>query len=173
MTAFPAVVLGIKAEILLNGTWTDITGYTYSRNPVVITSGRQDEAATLNPSQATLTLDNRDGRFSTSNSSGAYYPFLVRNTQLRISVSASSSASVAYSGYRFWGEVSSWPPQSDPSATDIYVDVTASGIWRRLQQGTAATVGSPVYRYYSTLPTASQPVVYWPCEDGSTATSFA
>ena len=173
MTTFPSAVLGIKVEILLNGTWTDITGYTYSRNPVVITAGRQDEAATLNPSQATVTLNNRDGRFSPSNTSGAYYPFLVRNTELRISVTSTSSASVTYSGYRFWGEVSSWPPQSDPSATDIYVDVTASGIWRRTQQGAASTVGSPVYRYYSTLPSASQPVDWWPCEDGGNATSFA
>jgi hypothetical protein len=38
--------------------------------------------------------------------------------------------------YRFWGEVSSFPPKWDTSTNDAYVPIEASGITRRLGQGT-------------------------------------
>lgn len=38
--------------------------------------------------------------------------------------------------YRFWGEVSSFPPKWDASTNDAYVPIEAAGILRRLGQGT-------------------------------------
>jgi hypothetical protein len=38
--------------------------------------------------------------------------------------------------YRFWGEASSFPPKWDTSTNDAYVPLEASGILRRLSQGT-------------------------------------
>jgi hypothetical protein len=68
------------------GQWTDITGYVYERDEVTITRGRADEATATERSTATLTLDNRDGRFSSRNPLGAWYGLIGRNTPLRISI---------------------------------------------------------------------------------------
>jgi hypothetical protein len=167
---FPLGTLNITVELLLGSTWTDVTAYTYQRNDIAITGmGRADWLSTIQPSQVTLTLNNRDGRFSPKNTTGAYYPYITRNVQLRISVNALSAALISYSGYRFWGEVSEWPPAWDPSQHDIYCDITASGIWRRLSQQ-QETLGSPFRRYYALYAGSLQG--YWPMEDGTGATQF-
>jgi len=170
---FPANPLGIKVEILVNLTWTDVSTYVYQRDPIQITGiGRADEQSTITNAQVTLTFNNVDGRFSPLNSSGAYYPYITRNTQIRVSVNSESATLVTYSGYRFWGEVSEWPPAFDSSQHDIYVSITASGIWRRLSQQ-STTIGSPYYRYHMiNLTGSSVPHGYWPMEDGSGSTSF-
>ena len=162
---FPRFPLGLKYELLLNGTWTDITDYVYQRDPNVITRARPDETQAVTPCQMTLTLNNRDGRFSPKNTAGAYYPYLARNVQLRVSITnqTSSSTGVTYTGYRFWGEVSTWPPQWDPSQSDIYCQITASGILRRYQQSKA--LGSPLYQYWTTRPSGADPLIYYPMED--------
>ena len=124
--SFPEIPLGLSVQMLINGTWTDVTSYVYERSDVVITRGRPDETQQVQPSQITMVLDNRDGRFSPSNPSGAYAPSFGRNVQLRVSVTAAvalpettaggpsgPSPSVdapvvsLYSGYRFWGEIAS------------------------------------------------------------------
>ena len=51
-----------------------------------------------------------------------------------MSVNATSVTAVAYSGFRFWGEVSEWPPAWSVSGRDVYVDIVAAGIWRRMSQ---------------------------------------
>lgn len=172
-SAFPANVLNQTVELLINGAWVNVTALVYSRDPVVITRGRPDESQTVNPSQCTLTFNNRDGRFSPNNPNGAYYPYLTRNVQLRVSINAAPSEGEGpgYSGYRFWGEVSSWPVQWDSTGTDWYVQAVASGILRRFSQG--ATIGSPLRRYYTTLTGNFTPYAYWPCEDGSQASEIA
>ena len=110
---FPGQQLPVMVEILLNGTWTDITSYVYTRDGITISGrGRPDETQTAQPTQVTLTLNNRDGSFSPQNVNGQFYPFLVRNTQIRISVVAAVTALGANynangtgNGYRFWGLV--------------------------------------------------------------------
>ena len=93
MTTFPQVPLGVKVELDLAGTWTDVTTYCLQREgtspPIQITRGRPDESAQVNPSAATLQLNNRDGRFTVLNPTGPYYGQLSRNTPVRISVPAS------------------------------------------------------------------------------------
>jgi hypothetical protein len=149
-------------EINLGGVWTDITEYVYSRDPIVIHRGRSSEASQADPSQCTLTLDNRDGRFSPRNPTGPYFGALQRNTPLRVSTTDG--------GTRFVGELSSLPARWDPSGSNVYVQVTASGLTRRLQQG-AAALQSTMYRGVTRLSTAA--VAYWPMEDGKDATAFA
>lgn len=63
---------------------------------------------------------------------------------------------------RFVGEVSTWPQKWDPTGTDVTVDIEASGIMRRLSQGTTP-VKSTLRRGLTTLSTL--PVAYWPHED--------
>src|ERR1700756_2595512 len=136
-TGFPYKQLGLKVELLLNGTWTDITKYVMVRDPITISPfGRTDESSSMQAGQMTLTLKNTDGRFTPNNASGAYYPYIQLNTRLRLSVNDQSTTGVTYVGYRFWGEVSEWPPVWDISQRDVSETITVSGIWRRLSQST-------------------------------------
>ena len=167
---FPANVLGLLIELNVGGVWTDITGYVYQRSPITITRGRPDESSTVNPSVCTLTLNNRDGRFSSRNPSGPYYGKIGRNAQLRIR--AQDNWVPPYGmAYRFWGEISAWPQGWDPTGADVYVMITASGVLRRFGQG--AIIGAALDRFYSRLSDNTVPVGWWPCEDGSGATSIA
>jgi hypothetical protein len=165
-STFPAQRLGLRVDLLLGGVWTDVTQYVYQRNPVQITGmGRADWTSTIQPAQLTLTLNDRDGRFTPKNSAGAYFPNITRNTQIRVFLSATSTAGQNYAGFRFWGEVSEWPPRWDPSGRDVSVDVVASGIWRRISQQ-LTTIGSAFRRYVDNL-TGPAVQAYWPCEDGT------
>ena len=115
----------------------------------------------------TLTLNNRDGRFSDKYPLGAYYGYIGLNTQIRLSAQDAVLGDTL--AYRFWGVVSEWPPSWDPTGSDIYVQVVANGELRRLTQ--AASLRSALYRYYSSLSPA--PLAYWPGEDGANAQSLA
>lgn len=165
---FPTQLLGIEVDLLVNGTWVDISTYVLFRDLIHIQDiGRPDEASTIQPGEMTLTLNNRDGRFTIGNSAGAYYPNLTMNTQIRIYISASSITGFQYTGYRYYGEVPSWPIQWDKSGTDVYVTITASGIWRRIAQS-KTSIGSPFKRYYlNTVGLAGGIIGYWAMEDGS------
>src|SRR6185437_4583172 len=113
--------------------------------------GRPNEASTVNAMQMTLTLNNRNGNFTPKNTSGLFYPYITRNTQIRVHVEDVAKNGAFYNGYRFWGEVSEWPVKWDVTGTDVYVDIQCSGLLRRLNQSTTATLGSPLSRYYSRL----------------------
>lgn len=83
--AFPDSPLDLAVELQLAGTWTDITSKVLiDRAPLRITRGRTSEGSRVEPSKCTLTLDNRDGRFSPRNPSGPYYGSIGRNTPLRV-----------------------------------------------------------------------------------------
>lgn len=89
--AFPQTILDTRVELLLAGAWTDITGYVYGRDKVQITRGHPDESNALNPTSCSVTVDNRTGRFSPRNPTGAYYGSITRNTQLRVSLPESGT----------------------------------------------------------------------------------
>jgi len=172
IAGFPNHALNVKVELLLNGTWTDVTRYVLVRDDVVISPfGRTDETSQMDTSSLSLTLKNTDGRFSPDNTSGAYYPYIQLNTQIRVSVNDTSVSGVTYTGYRFWGEVSEWPPQWDVTGRDVYCQVTASGVWRRLSQATV-TLGSPYTRYNNNLNALYNLAAYWPMEDGTGSQYF-
>lgn len=168
--------LGFKCELLgivSAGVWTDITQYVMLRNFATITNmGRVDESGSITPSILTLTLKNTDGRFTPKNTGGAYSPNIVRNCQIRVSVNATSVTGVAYNNFRFWGEIASWPPGYDVSQHDIWVDITASGIWRRIQSS-SVPIGSCYWRYVNLLTGTSVPAAWWAMEDGSGSANFA
>jgi hypothetical protein len=166
---FPQQPLALKIELLINGTWTDISSYVYQRADITIQRGKPNETTGMTPSQMTLTLNNRLGQFTPSNTSGAFYPFIGRNTQIRVSTQTSPVFSAL--AYRFWGEVSEWPPQWDETGNDVYVQITAAGWLRRLQQG--AKLGSPLATYMTQLSGAQAPLAYWPCTDPNGSSQFA
>jgi hypothetical protein len=139
----------------------------YYRARVRISRGRPNETSRIQPQTCAFQVNNRDGRFSPRNPNGAYYGLIGRNTQVRV-----SRLQNGVRRYRFHGEVVSWPTTWEISGSDVWVDVTAAGMLRRLQQGTPPVV-SAMTRGYTTLTGALAPVAYWPCEDGTAATSLA
>jgi hypothetical protein len=152
-------------EILIGSTWQDITSYVLQRDGITINGGSPDSStSTPQPATCTFTVSNTDGRFSPNNTAGAYYPNLTRNVQVRVSVVGATSASGnTYSGYRFWGKISTWPTAQDISGADVFVSVTANGPLRQLNMGGGQ--GSALTRYYQTLTGLNAPVAYWPCEE--------
>ncbi|WP_067470025.1 hypothetical protein [Actinomadura macra] len=83
---FPDDPLDIAVELKLGDTWVDIkaAGHVFTEDPITITRGRQDEGARADPATCTLTIDNRDGRYSPRNPLGPYYGLIGRNTPLRV-----------------------------------------------------------------------------------------
>lgn len=71
-------------EIELNGTWTEITPYVQHQDKIRITRGVQGTTERADYSRAYFTLENTDGRFSLWNTGSPYYPYLTRNTPVRI-----------------------------------------------------------------------------------------
>lgn len=177
-TTWPSTgaALQITIAIMVNGTLTDITEFAYQRDGSVqidIDHGRQNESSKFTYSTMGFQLNNRDGRFSSKNTAGPYYPYLTRNVQIMCAVQYNTNG--IDSGYigQFWGEVAAWPASWDPTGNDIWVNVTASGMSRRLQQ--QGPIGSAIKRYYIQKGTSdpTYPISYWPCEDGSTSTQIA
>lgn len=82
-----------------------------------------------------------------------------------------SDARIVDLSCRFAGEVVAWPPRWDVSGQDVWVPIEAAGIRRRLAQGDDP-LSSPMRRAILDQSTAT-PVAYWPCEDGSDATTLA
>jgi hypothetical protein len=72
---------------------------------------------------------------------------------------------------RFAGEVGGWVQGADQTNQDRYVKVSAAGPLRRLGQPSSPVLKSTLRRSIPTL--GSQLVAYWPCEDGTNATSIA
>jgi hypothetical protein len=171
-TLFPANPLPVKLEMLINGTWEDVSAYLQERSDIQVTRGLPNETQALTPSSLTFTLNNRDGRFSTNNSSGAYYPYMTRGIECRLSVAnAASSTGALYTGYRFWGEVSDIPPTWDVTGNDVYVNVTVSGPFRRYVQ--SPNTGSPMALALEGLTGDLACVALWPCEDGQYASQLS
>jgi len=81
-----------------------------------------------------------------------------------------SGAEITNRRYRFHGEVSEWPQRWDPSGTDVYVPIEASGVLRRLGRG-STVLGSAMYR--GRLRDTVGLVAYWPAEDEQGATEIA
>jgi len=84
--AFPQSVLPIKQELLIDGTWTDITTKTRSSDDVNITRGFSGQQGALAPGNAVFTANNRDFFFSNRSPSSVNYKKIGRNTQYRCSI---------------------------------------------------------------------------------------
>jgi len=163
---FPDAALDVLVEINVGGVWTDITGHVYTRDPITIEHGRADEGAQADPAKLSLTINNRDGRYSPRNPLSPYYGLIGRNTPIRVSV----PDGVADRAYRFVGEVSEWPTRWTVGGHDVWVPISAAGISRRLGQG-AKPLKSALTRALSSV--SPRLAGYWPLEDGTSATQAA
>jgi hypothetical protein len=162
----------VMAEMLLAGVWTDVTSYVMVRDGSqkinVVLRGQSAESSSPDRSTCQFQLNNRDGRFTPRNPTGPYYGLIGRNTQIRFSVPD------GYGGksYRFWGEMTAWPQNWDPTGADIWVDAEACGPMRRYSQGHAPT-RSVLYEALTGTDFSSTLLAYWPCEDIAGSTTIA
>jgi hypothetical protein len=160
----------VQVEMYIGGSWVDVTSYVMVRDEngnITITRGRRDEGSTTEQASCTLLLNNRDGRWSPRNPSGVYYGLIGRNTPVRVSV----PDGLGGKSYRFQGEIAFWPQGWDPTGTDVYTDIEASGILRRLSQGPVPPY-SLMRTAIGTYPSTSL-IAYWPMEDAEGSTTLA
>jgi len=99
-------------------TWTDITQWVLQREGITRTWGRPNELGDVAPSVLTLTLNNRDGRFTRGYTSGAYFPNVKNGKRIRVSAVRSA---VTYR--RFDGHVNEWPTLW-PAGRTTYAEAT-------------------------------------------------
>lgn len=111
-----------RVEMFLSGIWYDITDKVYQRDPIQISRGRQDESARVDPANCSLTLDNRDGRFSPRNPTGPYFGQIGRNTPLRVVLGTPTKANGD-------GAEDSSTSHVAPSVTSIADTALVIGAW--------------------------------------------
>lgn len=160
MMALPGAV--VTVELYLDSAWVDITSYVRVRDGISIKFGVQAETGTADPATCTLVVDNADGRFTPNNPEGPYYGFLKRNTSIRVLYDAEA---------RYIGEVSEFPPEWDPTGSDVTVSLTAAGPLRRLLRGRA--LNTALKTVVQSLAESGDITGYWPMEDAEGSTSFA
>jgi hypothetical protein len=147
---------------------TGITGYT--ANTKIRTRAQCDGPTlrirawldgTTEPTTWTCEVDDND----LSGSGTGFYQWRVfGNTNVGTLTAAIDSFDMT--AVLFTGSVAEWPVKWDRSGNDCVTTIEASGILRRLQQGSAA-LRSPLYRQL----TRYNPAGYWPLEDGSDSTA--
>lgn len=76
----------------------------------------------------------------------------------------SGGAQIAARDYRFHGEVSEWPAETDGSDTDSIVRITAQSLKRRLDSGR-----DPLKSVLARRVPGYKPRAYWPLEEGADA----
>lgn len=152
------------------GTWgleTDVSAFV--RYPgsdggqaIEYTAGRNDEASQVDPSTMNLTLDNRDGRFSTKNPTGPYYGSLRRNTPIRMGV-VSGSDTFARTVSNAWGTADSghtWNLSGTPTewavdGSKATININATNAARVAVLGGATTSEADVVMTVTPIVTAT------------------
>lgn len=109
-------------------TWTDVSAYVELAQGINITRGRGDEFATTDPNKLSLTLDNRDGRFTAGKTGGAYYP----NVKIGRPIKVTSTPVGGTPSVRFLGYVDEWPVEWNGSDAYAFAKISASSRMARL-----------------------------------------
>lgn len=155
-------------------TWTDVTDYVELSESVGIGVGRADEFNIADANTLSLTLDNRDGRFTPGKTSSPYYPDVKIGRPIRVFQASSTSNLITNSTFEV--NTTGWvpggftfPPTLSTSTAQAWqgsksmlvewatgeavpiVQVTVTG----LTAGLTYTVSSYVY-----VPTGSEPVAW-------------
>lgn len=171
----PVVLAAFGADVTADSStwiWTDITSdvrqadnQTISISPM----GRSDEFSQAQPASCTFQLDNSSGNYTAYSPASAYYPNVRRNTPIQVLVSATGGRG---SVTRFFGYANGWVPSWDSTGNLAIVTVSASGVLRRLSQGTTP-FRSPLYRVITASFNAIFIAEHWPLEDASGSTQAA
>lgn len=150
--------------------WTDITTdvlYASYAGVTIPSIGRSSGSGTAPPADFNFALKNDSGNYTAYSPSSIYYPYIRRNTPVRVVVNLTGNA--VDDSIRAQGYANGWVPSWDVRGGHSTVKVSCSGVLRRLQQGSRA-LHSAIYR--STI-AAPGLVSYAPMEEdaGSSAIS--
>lgn len=126
-------VTSILVQIMFTtGTWTDVTSWFADEAGMGGRYGRSDEFTEVAPATWGLTLRNSDGRFTPDNPTSPYYPYVVEDVRLRVSVTVGGTTYVRFDGY-----VDSWSPLfPDGNPDNGVVAIEASDTLSRLARRT-------------------------------------
>lgn len=145
-----------SVQLWLGGAWIDITDNdVLARDSLTIVRGRSDWSSQVQPSRATMSLKNPNGRWSPRHPASPWFGTLGRNTPIKIFMDGEC---------RFHGEVSEWPQRAEP---DRYVPIEAAGVLRRLSSSDIDPLRSVLYRTMMQPGGLQTPVAYWPMEEES------
>lgn len=139
-------------------TWTDVTTDVMYAQKITITPGRQDETSTPQPASCGFTLLNVSGAYSQGGQS-RNYPNVKRGVPVRVRAIYNSVSYVRFQGY-----VAEFTPAWDTTGTFAVVRVTAAGVKRRYAQNQAVEQSTLTRAILAT-----NPINFWPLEDGSAA----
>lgn len=113
--------------------WVDVSSYVEAHTNIPISRGRPDELNAIQPSRFSVTLDNRDGRFTPGNMSSPYYPNVKKGRRIRVRAMWPLAGSYAD---RASGYIDEWPVAwPDGTSAMSTVTVTASSRLARLGRG--------------------------------------
>jgi hypothetical protein len=127
---FPTVTVEVAfatAPGALTPTWTDITDYVMSFQTH---RGRSDELQPYSAGTLSMVLDNQDGRFDPTNTSGPYYPNVLPMRLIRVRAMWPAVAGTTYP--IFQGYMNGWPMSWTLNKLDR-VTVTATDAFKVLQ----------------------------------------
>lgn len=111
--------------------WTDISPYVELDQGIDITVGRTDERSTASANTLTLTLDNRDGRFTPERAASPYFPNVKLYRPIQVLVTPPGGTQVQ----RFIGYVTEWPKSWPGSDATSYVKIKAVSRMQRCGSG--------------------------------------
>lgn len=157
-------------EFDLNGTRTDITRYVLVADGRSIDGfvGRQTELSQIDPSNLTLVLKNRDGRFTPGNTSSPYYPYWTSGVQLWWSETIGARR---FDFPDMWLEIPevalTFQSGADPTVNDQILAVSGIDLLTRLNRGPRFVSTLAQYIIYNGPDRGL--VAYWPLgdEDGA------
>lgn len=115
--AFPQDPLSVAVELQLSGVWTDVPQDVYTRDPISITRGQQDQGSRVDSGKCSFTLNNRNGTYSPRNPLSPLYGSIGRNTPVRVSVQTGAPY------LDLDGTTSGYASTPDAAALDITGDI--------------------------------------------------
>lgn len=137
-------------------SWTDVSQYTLTSEDIGATFGQGDLDSAVNPSSASFTWDNHDGRFTVGYTSGAYYPNMLRGRRTHIDVTNNGGSTYhdLFDGY-----LDTVPLQWSPSGRWAQTQVTCVDLLKVLDR--RILTDNIVSIYYN----QDSPTDYWDLGD--------
>ncbi|MET0492922.1 MAG: hypothetical protein ABW000_07290 [Actinoplanes sp.] len=146
--------------------WTDVTSFWHPSSPVDIAWGRSPTSEQAETSTMRLTLKNTGGEFTAYDPRSPHWPNVIEWTPISYDIDLGDGA-----GWRnrFSGYVNKWPVEWPAGSSKMALaTIDCVGIIARIGRGKPSPQ-SPMKR--TTL--ASNPVDYWPFEDGGDSSQGA
>lgn len=160
----------VRVEIAFNAgyvtpsadrVWTDVSEWVELHQGIDIDVGRQDERSTADANQLSLTLDNKDGRFTALRAASPYYPNVKVGRPIRVSVLTQTG----HTSVRFVGFIDEWPVEWDGS--DAYAKAQIKAASRLSRLGLTAKLKSTIEQEILT----DSPAALWTLAEPQGATS--